>query len=156
MKRHLITSILYKVGINFCVDVPPDVCDSLGGKGYIAVTAKVAGISIRTTLIPAGAVGHRLFINGEMRKAAGMEEGDLVTVLLGRDEESREIPIPRDLTAAMKNTAGAQAVFNSLTPGLRIEFLRWVINAKKPETRARRIEKGIQQIMKRSRKSREA
>ncbi|HKV37850.1 MAG TPA: YdeI/OmpD-associated family protein [Blastocatellia bacterium] len=153
MKWHLVTAVLYEVGINFCMDVPPGICEALGKDGYIPVVASAAGTSVRTTLLPAGRGRYRLYLNGALRKAADMQSGEMANVLLRRDEESREIPTPKDVSAALKQTPGAQAVFNKLTPALRREFLNWVLNAKQSETRERRIQKGIETIMSRAMKA---
>jgi uncharacterized protein YdeI (YjbR/CyaY-like superfamily) len=47
--------------------------------------------------------------------------------------------VPGDLARALKKTAGARTAFDALTPGKRKQFLYYLNDAKKPETRARRI-----------------
>ena len=144
----------YKQGINRCVDVPADVSLALGGRGYTPVVATVKRCSARTTLVPRGGGQHRLFLDGAMRKAAGADAGSMVGIALRLDTASREIPVPRDLAAALARTKGARAAFNGFSKGLRREFLRWVLNAKHAETRERRIRRGIGVILKRSRAKR--
>ena len=134
---------LYKVEINRCVDVPEVVGEALGGQRYLPVVATIHGHSIRTTLVPGSGGRYRLFLNGQMRKAAGVDTGEAVGLVLRVDTQSRETPIPIDLAKALRSTKGGRAAFQKLTPGLRREFLRWVLNAKRPETRERRIRKGI-------------
>ncbi len=44
-----------------------------------------------------------------------------------------------DIRSALVADAAAQKLFTSLAPSHRQEYLRWVEEAKKPDTRARRI-----------------
>jgi uncharacterized protein YdeI (YjbR/CyaY-like superfamily) len=48
-----------------------------------------------------------------------------------------EIPVPDDFRAALN--AAAQATFDKLAPSHRREYLEWIVEAKRPETRAKRI-----------------
>lgn len=142
-KAQRFSATLYKVGVNRCVDVPERVGKALGEERHVPVVVTVKGHSARTTMVPAGAGRYRLFLTGAIRKAAGVEDGDEVSLVVRPDEESREIPVPDDLARALKRTKGAQAAFDSLTPIQRGAFVQSVLDAKKPETRRRRIKKGI-------------
>ena len=53
--------------------------------------------------------------------------------------------IPPDLTAALK-AAGLDAFFAGCTANHQREYLKWIDEAKKPETRAARIQKSVQMI----------
>jgi uncharacterized protein YdeI (YjbR/CyaY-like superfamily) len=46
---------------------------------------------------------------------------------------------PKDLVAALAATPAARAYFDALTPGKRKLQILWIEDAKRPETRARRI-----------------
>ena len=56
-----------------------------------------------------------------------------------------DIPMPADLKAALAKDAKARAAFEKFTPGYRREYLEWIVGAKRPETRAQRIETTIKQ-----------
>jgi uncharacterized protein YdeI (YjbR/CyaY-like superfamily) len=56
-----------------------------------------------------------------------------------------EIPMPADLKAALAEDAKARAAFEAFTPGRKREYLEWIVEAKRAETRARRIETTVQQ-----------
>jgi uncharacterized protein YdeI (YjbR/CyaY-like superfamily) len=56
-----------------------------------------------------------------------------------------EIPLPADLKAALAKDKEAKKAFLELTPGYRREYLEWVVQAKRPETRAARIETTVKQ-----------
>lgn len=51
--------------------------------------------------------------------------------------------IPSDLRAALEGSAAARARFGALPPSHQREHLRWIDEAKRADTRARRIEKTI-------------
>ncbi|MFQ5680029.1 MAG: YdeI/OmpD-associated family protein, partial [Gemmatimonadota bacterium] len=146
---------IYKLGINPCVDVPRAVSDAFGRRGYVPVVGTLNGHPIRPTLVPKGGGRHRLYVNGQMRRVAGVGVGDEVRFELCFDSESREIPVPDDLRAALRKVEGAEAGWERLTPSHRKELLVAILDAKKPETRARRIQRAIHEHVLRPRASRE-
>jgi hypothetical protein len=148
--QHRFVATLYKLGINRCVDVPGEISRALGGKGYIPVFANVQGLIARTTLIPAGNGQYRLFINGKVRKKLGVDTGNLIGITLRRDKKPSELAVPADVAAVLRKIPGAQKAFKAITPALRREFLRWVLNAKHPETRAKRIARAIPILIERA------
>ena len=50
-----------------------------------------------------------------------------------------EIAVPQDFAAALRDTPAAQTTFDALTPSQRREYLEWITEAKRDETRAKRI-----------------
>jgi Bacteriocin-protection, YdeI or OmpD-Associated/Domain of unknown function (DUF1905) len=154
--QHRFVASLYKVGINRCVDVPEEMSRALGGKGYIPVIATAQGLVTRTTLVPAGNGRHRLFLAGKIRKKLGIDAGNLVGIILQGDTKPNEISVPADVTAALRKTPRAQKAFKTITPALRREFLRWVLKAKHPDTRAKRIAKAIPILIERAQRRRAA
>jgi hypothetical protein len=148
--QHRFIATLYKVGINRCVDVPEEVSRALGGRGYIPVVVTAQGLVTRTTLVPAGNRQHRLFLDGKIRKKLGIDAGDFVGIALRVDKKSHEVAVPEDVAAALRKTPGAQSAFKTITPALRREFLRWVLSAKRPETRAKRIDRAIPILIERA------
>ncbi len=142
-KPQWFSATIYTVGINRCVDVPDSIGKTFEGQRYVPVVATVKEHGARTTLVPGGRGRYRLFLNNEVRKAAGVDTGDRVRITLSIDSESREIPVPKDVAKALRSTKGAQVDFEVLTPSQRRGFLQWVLSAKTPETRERRIMKGI-------------
>jgi uncharacterized protein YdeI (YjbR/CyaY-like superfamily) len=50
-----------------------------------------------------------------------------------------EIPVPQDFAAALREAPEAKAFFDSLAPSRRHEYLEWITEAKREETRVRRI-----------------
>jgi uncharacterized protein YdeI (YjbR/CyaY-like superfamily) len=54
-----------------------------------------------------------------------------------------ELPTPDDLRAALDAAPGAAATFEGFPPSCRREYVEWVIEAKRPETRAKRIAEAV-------------
>jgi hypothetical protein len=117
---------------------------------YIPVVAIVNGRSSRTTLVPAGDGRHRMQINTELRKAAHADVGDVVSIELRLDRESRELPVPADLRAALKEHPKAREAFEALASGHRRQFIKWFDSAKAPETRIRRMSHAIDILIERA------
>ena len=147
---HRFVATIYKIGINRCVDVPEDIGRQLGPGAYVPVVAVAAGRTVQTTLVPAGGCRYRLYLNSQLRKAAHLDAGDAIGLVLRLDQSSRELPVPPELQAVFERNAAAQRAFRAVTPALRREFLRWLLAAKSPETRMRRVERGVAVIIERA------
>jgi uncharacterized protein YdeI (YjbR/CyaY-like superfamily) len=50
-----------------------------------------------------------------------------------------ELPVPKDLKAALAKDRKADSFFASLSPSCRREYVEWIVEAKRPETRLQRI-----------------
>ena len=118
--------------------VPDDVVEALGAGKRPAVQVTVGGHSYRTTVAPMGGAFY-VPLAAEHREAARLAAGQEVDVAIELDTAPRETPLPDDLDAALDDDA--RAFFSGLAPSHRKEWVRWVEEAKKPETRAARIEK---------------
>lgn len=53
------------------------------------------------------------------------------------------IPVPDDFATALAINSPAKRCFEAFTPGQRREYLEWIVEAKKPETREKRINQAI-------------
>jgi hypothetical protein len=120
------------------LQVPDDVVAALGGGKRPPVTVTLGGYGDRTTVAPMGGA-YWIPLAAEHREAAGVQAGQEVDVRVELDTAPRETPLPEDLAAALDD--GARAFFDGLAPSHRKEWVRWVEEAKKPETRAGRVAK---------------
>ena len=118
--------------------VPDDVVEALGAGKRPPVQVSVGGYSYRTTVAPMGGAFY-VPLAAEHREAAGVAAGQEVDVRIELDSAPRDTPLPDDLDAALDDDA--RTFFHALAPSHRKEWVRWVEEAKKPETRAARIEK---------------
>ena len=82
----------------------------------------------------------------EICQAAGLQLGKTITVAIELDAEPRVVDVPDDLARALATHASARKRFDSLSYSHRREHAQWVAEAKKPETRARRIARVIEML----------
>ncbi|CAN5410621.1 hypothetical protein BH10ACT10_BH10ACT10_14500 [soil metagenome] len=124
------------------IEVPADVVEALGSGRRPAVVVTVAGHSYRTTV---GSMGGRFLVplSAENRTAAGVAAGDTVSVDIAPDAAPREVTVPDDLRAALADHPEAVAHFEGLAASHRKEWVRWIEEAKRPETRATRVAKTV-------------
>lgn len=131
------TTVLATGGTTAGIPVPDDVLGSLGGGRRPAVAVVVNGYTYRTTPGSRGG-GTLLPLSSAHRAAAGLAAGDDVEVSLELDHAPRDVVVPPDLAAALAAAATTDA-WAALAPSHRREHVRAVEEAKKPETRARRV-----------------
>jgi hypothetical protein len=118
-------------------DVPFDARE-VWGKARMPVKVTIRGYTWRSTV--AVMRGCRfIVVNAAARAGAGVKAGDTVTVTLEPDTEKRDVEIPPALRRALgaKLTAKLQAM--SFTH--KKEYVQWFTEAKKDDTRARRVAK---------------
>lgn len=77
------------------------------------------------------------------RETAGVRAGDTVSVTLERDTEPRVVTPPADFARALETSEAARATWERLSYTHRREYAEHIEEAKRPETRQRRIEKSI-------------
>ncbi len=56
------------------------------------------------------------------------------------------LEVPSEFTQALKASKTASKVFAAFSPSCRREYIEWIADAKRPETRAKRIETAIEWI----------
>ncbi|TCC45811.1 DUF1905 domain-containing protein [Kribbella capetownensis] len=126
------------------VEVPGEVIAGLGGGGRIPVQATFDGVAYRGSIASMGgcmALGILKSIRTELGKGAG----DPVTVTLQPDAAERTVEVPADLAAALED-AGLRKAFDALSYSHRREHVNAINDAKKPETRTRRIGKTLEML----------
>jgi hypothetical protein len=124
------------------LEVPQEVIEALGGGKRPTVTITINGHSWRSRVaIMRGR--YLLGLSNANRQAAGVVTGDEVEVEVEFDPEPRVVAEPADLARALDADPLARAAYNRLPYGLKLQHVRAIESAKKPETRRRRIEKAI-------------
>jgi len=139
---------IHKEGINPCVDIPLRISNIFGKRGYVPMRGTLNGRPIRATLVPMGQGRHRLFINGEMRKAARVDVGDSVELVLEIDPEPRTVSMPEAFRKALEENPKAGAAFRRLTPSRQKEFQVYMNSLKRPETLARVVKRAVAGLQK--------
>jgi hypothetical protein len=127
------------------ITIPFDVAKTYGTRSRVPVRGTINGFPYRGTIFPMG--GKYIFVvNRELRTNAHVKGGEQISVTMERDEEPRIITPPPDLARALRANKTAQAAWDKLSYTHKKEHARAVEDAKRPETRVRRIEKAIAQL----------
>ncbi|HEX8069033.1 MAG TPA: YdeI/OmpD-associated family protein [Pyrinomonadaceae bacterium] len=125
------------------IKIPFDVLKVFGTRARVPVRGTINGFPYRGSIFPMGGGCHYMVVNKELRAGAQVKGGDRVSVVMQRDDEPRIITPPPDLARALKANKPAQAAWDKLSYTHRKEHVKAIEDAKKPETRQRRIEKAI-------------
>jgi hypothetical protein len=113
-----------------------------GAKRFPAV-ATVNGYSWRTTVTRMRGE-FLLGLNRAVREQAGVEAGDIVDVHLELDTAPREVDVPAVLADALAGDRAASSGFDGLSYSHRKEYARWIEEAKREDTRRRRVAQALE------------
>jgi hypothetical protein len=127
------------------LEIPFSVPDVFGRKGPVPVRATINGFTFRNSLMPRQGV-HILGTGKDVLAAAVAAPGDTVEVELAPDDSPRTVTVPADLETALARTPAKAESFARLSYSHKKEYVDWIESAKKPETRASRIEKALAMI----------
>ena len=118
--------------------------DELGGGKRAAV---VVGIGERTARVRLAVMDGRnvIGLSKAVRGQLGVDIGDEIDATIDLDTAEREVDVPEDLGAALTD-AGVRAAFAALSYSRRKEVARSVSEAKRPETRERRIAAAVAEV----------
>jgi antitoxin component of MazEF toxin-antitoxin module len=144
MSRIELTTELVKERNTVRLRINADLSAALGTARLLPAMVTIDGCPIPTTLHRMGG-GYMMVLNKEVQQQIGATAGDTVHVTVELDGTERTVDLPDDLAAAIA-AAGVRAGFDRLTPFRQAELVKSVTSAKKPETRARRIELVLHQL----------
>jgi hypothetical protein len=127
------------------VDIPFDVEKVFGAKKP-KVRAVIEGVPYRGILTRMGGDQHILIILKGIREQIGKTFGDEIAITVEPDTEPRVVEVPKDLASEFKKDKEAKAFFDKLSYTHRREYVNWINEAKKEETRQNRIVKTIEML----------
>ncbi len=127
------------------VEVPFDVEKEFGAKKP-KVKAMIEGVPYRGLLVRMGGPKHILIILKGIREQIGKTFGDEIKVSVELDVEERVVTVPVDLKRAFKSDKEAKVAFEKLSYTHQREYVMWINEAKKEETRARRIAQAVERL----------
>jgi hypothetical protein len=125
------------------VTVPFDV-ETVFGKKRVRVRATIDGVPYRGSLVRMGGPCHILGVLKEIREKIGKTYGDEVEIGVEEDTETRTVQIPPELLEALVQVPQAAANFQQLSYSHQKEYVRWIEEARRDETRRRRIAQFIE------------
>jgi uncharacterized protein YdeI (YjbR/CyaY-like superfamily) len=102
------------------------------------VRVVINGVELRTTIAVYG--GRSLIgLRREIREAAHINLGETIELAVELDTSARVVELPEDLAAVLAADPDASRVFEGLSFTNRKEYVGWVLQARTPATRQRRI-----------------
>lgn len=148
MKKYVFTTVIKQhKNLNAAyVEFPYNVENEFGKKGQIKVVAKFDGHEYRGSLVKMKNLCHWIGITQEIRNIINKNPGDKVEVEIYQDSEPREIEIPDDLKKILSSDKNTEDFFNGLSFTHKKEYVRWITEAKKTETRNGRLAKTVQML----------
>ena len=126
--------------------VPFDAHKVFGTRARVPVRGTINGYPYRGSIFPMGNGQHYMVVRKELREVAGIRGGETISVTMGRDDEPRTVTPPADLARALKRDRAAQTAWDKLSYTHQREYAELLEGAKRPETRARRLEKTLSQL----------
>ena len=122
-----------------------DEVGELGGGRRAAVRVTVGERSARLRLAVMGGQ-NCIGLSKTARAALGVAIGDVVTSRVELDTEVREVEVPEDLARALEGDPQARRAFDGLAYTHRKEYATWVSDAKRVETRQRRVGQALEML----------
>lgn len=117
---------------------PFDVVEVFQRKGRVPVKGTINGFPFRSSLMNMGD-GHMMAVNAEMRAGGNCKGGDTVDVIMELDEGERKVDVPAPLKKIIASDPRTKAAWSKLSFTHQKEWVRAVEDAKRPETREKRI-----------------
>ena len=124
--------------------VPFDLKEAFG-RARPPVRITIRGHTWRTTPGVYGGIGH-VVVNRSVKAATGVDAPERVSVVMELDTKPRRVSVPKDLAAALTADPAAKAEFARMSYSHRREYVEWVTEAKRPETRTRRIAATVERV----------
>jgi hypothetical protein len=120
--------------------IPDDAVEELGGGRRPKVVVTVGPHTWRSSIAHMGGQ-FMLGVSMENRAAAGVTAGEVLDLDVELDTVQRTVDVPDDLAAELAGDDAARATWDRWSFTRRKEAARLLTEAKKPETRTRRLEK---------------
>lgn len=148
MEKHTFTAVIQSAARGGAfVEVPFDVEATFGSKRP-KIKAMIEGVPYRGILTRMDTDCHILGIRKEIREQVGKTFGDEVTVTVEPDMEPRVVELPADLRKELNKDEKAKDFFDKLSYTHQKEYVTWITEAKKEETRQGRIVKTMDMLKK--------
>jgi hypothetical protein len=110
------------------------------------VRGTVNGVQYRSSLMKYSGVFH-MGVHKATAQAAGLTQGARVAITIEADHGPLPYDLaPEDLMGALSANVKASEIWPRLAPAVRRGYVRSVIEAKRAETRARRVARIVQSL----------
>jgi len=135
-------------GTGAWVDVPFDLKETYGKGNLVPIIATFDGrVSYQGSLAKMGGPCAMLLLRNDIRAQLGdPQPGDAIHVRIDLDSAPRIVTLPDDVAALVTANPDAAAYWETLSPSNRREYATWIAEAKRPETRQRRVEETVARL----------
>lgn len=124
-------------------DIPFNV-EQTFGKKRVKIKAMMDAVEYRGLLTPMGG-RYFLLIRKDLRAQIGKTFGETIHVTIEEDTEPRIVEVPEAFALKMEET-GVRPFFDKLSFTHQKEYVRWITEAKREETRQARFVKAIEML----------
>jgi bacteriocin resistance YdeI/OmpD-like protein/uncharacterized protein DUF1905 len=125
------------------VVVPPKSAEAAGLAYGMRVRGTLAGTDYRSSLMKYSGVFH-LGVHKATLAGAGVGVGAIVEITIEHDDQPLPTDtVPPDLKKALTANKAAKLGFEAQSPAHKREHVKYVLDAKQADTRARRIAKTV-------------
>jgi hypothetical protein len=128
------------------LELPFDAAAAFGSRARVSVRGTLNGFPFRSSIFPDGKGGHTMMVNKAMQVGAKAAPGQTISVEMEPDTVAPRVAVPADLRHALTRSKAARQTWERLTPRARRDFVAWLDDAKKDETRARRVQQAIERL----------
>ncbi|MGH1564245.1 YdeI/OmpD-associated family protein [Mumia sp. DW29H23] len=125
--------------------IPESFVDELGGGRRPKVAVTVKGATFRTSIAKMGE-DFWLGLSAARREEAQVAAGEVLDLEIVLDTAPREIEVPDDLAEALAADPEARRFWDTLSFSKQRWHVEQATGAKKPETRAARVEKSVRML----------
>lgn len=140
------SAVIISEGVGAHVEFPFDTEELFGTTGRIPVNVEFDGQPYRGTMLRYGTEKHIIILVKKIRDAIGKQAEDMVEVKVRLDDEPRKVELPDDVKLALESNQLVFEKFKKLSFTHQKEYIVWINDAKKEETRQNRIEKLLQKL----------
>jgi hypothetical protein len=129
------------------IEFPFDTEELFGTKGRIPVKVHFDGQPYHGTMLLYGTEKHIIIIVKKIRETIKKQAPDIVDVKVELDDKTRKITVPDDVQKSLEKNQMTLETYNKLSYSHQKEYINWILEAKREETRQNRIEKMIQKFL---------
>jgi len=126
--------------------LPQEASNEMPTRNMVSVEGTINGFPFAATLQPDSEGGHWIKVEPAWSKGAKARPGDNVELEISLAKVEPEPDVPDDLRVALSASPAALAVWKDTTPIARRDWITWMSQVKRAETRVIRIEKMIDML----------
>jgi len=145
-KKVSFNTTILQLGNNTGINVPDEVVEKLGAGKKPPVIVTVNDYTYRNTIAVMGGK-FMIGVSADIRSKTGIKGGNKVKVTLELDTKPREVEVPADFQRLLDKNSKARQFFETLSYSNKQRYVLPLGQAKTEETRQRRMEKAINDLI---------